>query len=73
MSAVYSNSSCSPFSGIDERCEIGTYVAYAVNATCKDDVRRTIAFAKQYNIRFVVRNSGHEFVLSTPRSIYRTH
>jgi hypothetical protein len=62
MSAVYSNFSCSPFSGVGGQCIRGNYIAYAVNASSQADILATIAFAKTHNIRFVVRNSGHEYV-----------
>ncbi|EJD50432.1 FAD binding domain protein [Auricularia subglabra TFB-10046 SS5] len=62
MSAAYSNRSCDPFTPVDAPCQIGTYVAYAVNASSQQDVLRTIAFAKRHNIRFVVRNTGHDYL-----------
>lgn len=63
MTSVYANASCSPWTPRDEACNLGAYVAYAVNVTQAEDVILAIRFAQQYNIHFVVRNTGHEYGL----------
>lgn len=62
MAAFWANMSCDPFTARDAPCSIGTYVQYAVKATGADDYRKTIAFAKQNNIRLVIRNTGHDYL-----------
>ncbi|KAI1270205.1 hypothetical protein F5Y18DRAFT_6814 [Xylariaceae sp. FL1019] len=62
MAAIFANSSCDPFTPRDAQCVIGTYVQYAVNASCVADYQKTIAFAKANNIRLVIRNTGHDYL-----------
>jgi hypothetical protein len=62
MMPFFANMSCDPFSAPSDRCVLGTYVAYAVNATTADDYKATSLFARQRNIRLVVRNTGHDYL-----------
>jgi FAD/FMN-containing dehydrogenase len=39
-----------------------------VNVTSADDVSAGIQFATKYNIRLVVRNTGHEYVRQAEES-----
>lgn len=48
-------------------CKRGNEVEYAVNVTKPEHVSATLKFAKQNNIRVVLRNTGHEYVLDNPR------
>ncbi|KAL4257798.1 oxygen-dependent FAD-linked oxidoreductase family protein [Pleurotus pulmonarius] len=59
--SLWANQSCDPFSGPDSQCVIGTYVQYAVNVSTPAHVISTLKFAKKHNIRFVVRNTGHDY------------
>lgn len=54
--------SCDPFTAEDKPCGFGNYVRYAVNVSSADDVVATIAFAKENDIRFVIRNTGHDYL-----------
>lgn len=60
MAPVFLNKSCDPFTSPDDQCIIGSYVQYSVDVATPDHVAKTLAFAKQNNIRFVVKNTGHE-------------
>lgn len=62
MAAVFANESCDPFGERNARCEVGSYVVYAVAATNAADYRATIAFARKNNIRLVIRNTGHDYM-----------
>ncbi|KAI1806734.1 hypothetical protein F4811DRAFT_508990, partial [Daldinia bambusicola] len=62
MSAFFANLSCDPFTPRDAHCIVGAYVPYAVNASDASDYRKTIAFAKEHNIRLVIRNTGHDYM-----------
>lgn len=61
MAPFFANQSCDPFTGQSAQCVIGTYVQYSVNVSCADEVQKAIAFAKSKNIRFVIRNTGHDY------------
>lgn len=60
MTPFFANKSCDPFTAPDDQCVIGAYVQYSVNVTLPAHVSKTLAFVKKHNIRFVVRNTGHE-------------
>ncbi|TFK40207.1 isoamyl alcohol oxidase [Crucibulum laeve] len=62
MDALFANQSCDPFTKPDEPCVIGTYVQYAVNVSKPNHVIDAVAFVKKHNIRFVVRNTGHDYM-----------
>ncbi|PCG97577.1 FAD-binding, type 2 [Penicillium occitanis (nom. inval.)] len=46
---------------ISQPCTLGNYVVYSVNVSKPVHVSKTLAFAKQNNIRVVVRNTGHDY------------
>ncbi|KAI1170396.1 FAD binding domain protein [Nemania sp. FL0916] len=62
MASIFANMSCDPFTARDAPCEIGSYVQYAVNASGAADYIKTITFAKEHNIRLVIRNTGHDYM-----------
>ncbi|KAI9643577.1 hypothetical protein NHQ30_008198 [Ciborinia camelliae] len=62
MAPFFANMSCDPFTPRDAQCIIGTYVPYAVNASCVADYRATLSFAAENNIRLVIRNTGHDYM-----------
>ncbi|THU98257.1 FAD binding domain protein [Dendrothele bispora CBS 962.96] len=62
MDPIFLNKSCDPFDPRDTPCRIGAYVQYAVNISTSDQVIKTIEFVKQHDIRFVVRNTGHDYM-----------
>lgn len=61
MAPIFANMSCDPFTGVDAPCVIGAYIPYAVNASNASDYAATLAFAKEHNIRLVIRNTGHDY------------
>ena len=61
MAPFFANQSCDPFLPRSARCDIGTYVSYAVNVTGPEDVSRTLSFVAYHNIRLVIRNTGHDY------------
>ncbi|KAL0574409.1 hypothetical protein V5O48_007549 [Marasmius crinis-equi] len=62
MDPFYLNNSCDPFASRETPCQIGSYVQYAVNVSEPQHVFETIKFVKQHNIRFVVKNTGHDYM-----------
>lgn len=63
MQAYFANQSCDPFTNRTLPCQLGNYVSYAVEVTSAQDVAETINFARNNNIRFLVRNTGHEYAV----------
>ncbi|KAK4085134.1 CAZyme family AA7 [Trichoderma aggressivum f. europaeum] len=61
MQPFFANQSCDPFTPESKPCVLGNYISYAVNVSCDADVQAALAFATKYNIRVVVRNTGHDF------------
>ncbi|RXG45165.1 hypothetical protein VDGE_10402 [Verticillium dahliae] len=61
MAPFFANQSCDPFQPRERPCTLGNYVVYAVDARTPGDIQAAIIFAKKYNIRFVVRNTGHDY------------
>lgn len=43
-------------------CSLGSLPPYVVNATDSSDIQQTLAFAKENNIRVIVKNTGHSGV-----------
>lgn len=62
MTPWWSCNSCNPFETTMSTCTMGTYTRYAVNVTTIAHVRAALAFAHKYDIRFVIRNTGHDFM-----------
>jgi len=62
MQSYFANQSCDPFTDRSVPCTLGNYVSYSVKATGHQDIIASLAFAKANNIRFVVRNTGHDFL-----------
>lgn len=62
MAPFFANQSCDPFTAEHRACEYGNYVRYAVNVSTSSDVVATVAFAKEHNIRLVIRNTGHDYL-----------
>ncbi|KAH6657883.1 hypothetical protein BKA67DRAFT_673686 [Truncatella angustata] len=62
MAPLFANQSCDPFTPRDLPCTLGNYVHFTVNATGSDDVIAAISFAKEKNVRFVIRNTGHDYL-----------
>lgn len=61
MAPFFMNGSCDPFHPVSKPCTLGNYIVYAVNVSKPEHVSKTIQFANQNNIRFVIRNTGHDY------------
>lgn len=60
MQEFWANNSCDPFTDQSSSCMLGNYVSYAVDVSGVNDIISTLNFAKDHNLRLVVRNTGHE-------------
>lgn len=45
----------------EKGCSLGSYPAYAVNATSAEDVVEAVKFAKKWGIRLNIKSTGHSF------------
>ncbi|KAM0446845.1 hypothetical protein ACHAO4_009169 [Trichoderma viride] len=61
MAPLFANASCDPFQPENTPCTLGNYVRYAVNVSTAAHVTSTLQFAAKRNIRFVIRNTGHDY------------
>ncbi|KAH6679766.1 hypothetical protein B0J14DRAFT_533858 [Halenospora varia] len=62
MAPFFANQSCDPFTPSSSPCSLGNYVDYAVNVSSSGDIVAAVNFAQQNNIRFVIRNTGHDYL-----------
>ncbi|GAB1197827.1 hypothetical protein APSETT444_007130 [Aspergillus pseudonomiae] len=62
MQTYFANQSCDPFTAESRPCLLGNFVSYAVNVSSSDDVIAAVKFAKENNIRFVIKNTGHDYM-----------
>ncbi|KKK21266.1 hypothetical protein P175DRAFT_0450907 [Aspergillus ochraceoroseus IBT 24754] len=62
MQTFFANQSCDPFTAESQPCLLGNYARYSVNVSSSDDVIAAIHFAKSNNIRFVIHNTGHDYL-----------
>ncbi|KAJ5195451.1 uncharacterized protein N7498_008889 [Penicillium cinerascens] len=62
MQTFFANQSCDPFTPKSRPCELGNYVSYAVNVSSTRDVVAAVRFARKNNVRFVIRNTGHDYL-----------
>jgi hypothetical protein len=62
MQPFYQNTSCSPFYDLDQPCKLGSYAVYSISVSGPKDVVAGLKFARDHNVRLVIRNTGHEYV-----------
>ncbi|KAJ5139393.1 uncharacterized protein N7515_004241 [Penicillium bovifimosum] len=62
MQTYFANQTCDPFTPKSKPCHLGNYVNYAVNVSSSDQVIAAVNFARENNIRFVIRNTGHDYL-----------
>lgn len=60
MNPFFQNQSCDPFTAKEKQCDLGNYASYSISVTDSSDAVAGINFAKEKNIRLVIKNTGHE-------------
>jgi hypothetical protein len=60
MTPYFANQSCDPFTPQSQACLMGNYARYAIDVKTVDDLVAGVKFASEKNVRFVIRNTGHE-------------
>ncbi|KAL2192505.1 hypothetical protein P885DRAFT_72919 [Corynascus similis CBS 632.67] len=58
----FTNDTCVPTQNPTEKCTLGYYGVYVIMATKPQHVKAGIDFARQNNLRLIVRNTGHDFI-----------
>ncbi|KAJ5314115.1 histone-lysine n-methyltransferase suv9 [Penicillium atrosanguineum] len=61
MAPFFTNGTCDPFHPVSKPCTFGNLVHYAVNISQPEHVSMAIRFATKHHIRFIIRNTGHDY------------
>jgi hypothetical protein len=56
----WNNDTCLPYPA--DPCSGKGYPIYVVNATCAEDVKQGIDFAREKNVRLIVKGTGHDYL-----------
>ncbi|KAG9218411.1 hypothetical protein CCMSSC00406_0007988 [Pleurotus cornucopiae] len=62
MDPIFLNKTCDPFTDPSIPCSRGPYVEYTVNVTKPEHVIKTLKFVEEHNLRFVIKNTGHDYM-----------
>jgi FAD/FMN-containing dehydrogenase len=60
MQTYFANQTCDPFTSQSKPCTLGNFASYSVNVSSSNEVIAAVKFARKHNIRFVIKNTGHE-------------
>lgn len=71
MQTYFTSFSCHPWTDRASACKLGNYAAYAVKVRDSSDVVKAVKFAKDKNLRLVIKNTGHEYVLDNAIDAFR--
>ncbi|CAG8898844.1 unnamed protein product [Penicillium egyptiacum] len=61
MWPLFEGRSCLPTTNASASCTVGGYSSYAVNVSNVAQIQLTVNFARNTDIRLVVKNTGHDF------------
>lgn len=61
MSPVYQGLTCQVTTDPTQSCTLGGYPSYAINVSTVAQIQLGINFARNTNIRLVIKNTGHDF------------
>jgi hypothetical protein len=67
MAPLFQNQTCDPFTLQEQPCELGNHAVYSINVNSASDVIAGVNFARDKNIRLVIKNTGHEYVSTFPK------
>lgn len=59
---LYTNNTCLPTDDPDSPCTRGFYGEYVILAKTKEHIKSGIDFARERNLRLIIRNTGHDFM-----------
>ncbi|KAF3771369.1 FAD-binding domain-containing protein [Cryphonectria parasitica EP155] len=58
----YTNETCRPTTDPSDPCTLGFYGVYVILATEYEHIKAGIDFAREHQLRLIVRNTGHDFL-----------
>jgi hypothetical protein len=58
----FSNYTCQPTDDPSTSCTLGYYGVFVLDAYNKNHIKSGLDFARDHNLRLVVRNTGHDFI-----------
>lgn len=61
MSPVYQGLTCQVTTDPTQNCTLGAFPYYAVNVSSVFQVQLAVNFARSFNLRLVIKNTGHDF------------
>ncbi|KUJ18747.1 FAD-binding domain-containing protein [Mollisia scopiformis] len=61
MWPLYQGRTCMPTDDPTANCTLGAYPSYAVNVSSVAQIQLAVNFARNANLRLVVKNTGHDF------------
>lgn len=59
---LYTNNTCLPTTNPNAVCTQGFYGNYVIVATKKEHIKAGVDFAREHNLRLIIRNTGHDFM-----------
>jgi hypothetical protein len=62
MWIFWTNNTCLPTDNPNDSCTLGYYSEYVILAKTKAHIKAGVDFARDNNVRLVVRNTGHDFM-----------
>lgn len=67
-----SNNTCLPTKDPSTPCTRGFMGHYVVLATKKEHIKASVDFAREHNLRLIIRNTGHDFMSVSSQPIHKT-
>ncbi|KAI8963155.1 FAD-binding domain-containing protein [Daldinia sp. FL1419] len=58
----FTNDTCRPTSDPAAPCTLGYYGVYVIRAQSKEHIKAGVDFARENNLRLIIRNTGHDFI-----------
>ncbi|KAI1646707.1 FAD-binding domain-containing protein [Daldinia loculata] len=58
----FTNDTCRPTGNPAAPCTLGYYGVYVITAQSKDHIKAGVDFARENNLRLIIRNTGHDFI-----------
>lgn len=65
MSAFFQNAGnnpCDPSEESEIQWHVNEHVQMAVNVSSVDEVHASLDFAREHNVRIIIKNKGHEYI-----------